>query len=328
MTEATDSQEWLFPASLQPKPSDLGYDLDAALGAMMELRAEIPKSAFTAGILGTQRAGNAVLISDSGLVVTIGYLICEAETIWLITRDGAAIPGHPLLYDFNSGFGLVQALARPDVPHLTIGSSAALSVSDRVVVAGHGGRGHALRAQIVGKREFAGYWEYVLDEAIFTAPMHPNWGGAALLDPEGQLGGIGSLYVQDARGGNENAEGNMMVPIDLLPPLLERLQSGRGPEQPERPWLGYYVSEVEGKLVVLGVAEQAPAHLAGVEPGDVVLEVGGAPIGDLADLFRTMWALGPAGVEVPLTLLRDGEPRRLTVRSATRDDFLRTPRLH
>jgi len=324
----TDVQNWAFPETLQPKAKDFGYDLEAALGAVMALRAEIPADAFTARILGTERAGNAVLISDTGLVVTIGYLVCEAETIWLFTNDGAAIPGHLLLYDYDSGFGLVQALARPDVPHLPLGASAAVRIGDPAVVAGQGGRPHALRAQVSGRREFAGYWEYVLDEAIFTAPVHPNWGGAALIGGDGRLAGIGSLYVQDARGGSQKAEGNMIVPIDLLPPLIERLQTGAGPEPSARPWLGYYVTEAEGKLVVMALAEGAPAERAGIEAGDIVLEVGGAPVGDLADLFRTIWALGRAGVEVPLTVWREGETRRITVRSAARDDFLKQPRMH
>src|ERR1700751_4578579 len=124
--------DWKVPAEDQPKPSDYGYDLATAVGSVVGVRAEIPDDAFTAQTLGTERAGNGVLIRDSGLVLTIGYLITEAESVWLTPVSGPAVPGHALAYDQETGFGLVQALARIDLPVLQIGNSSQASIGERV----------------------------------------------------------------------------------------------------------------------------------------------------------------------------------------------------
>ncbi len=324
----TDTEEWSFPEEAQPKEGDVSFDLDRALGSVLMLRSEVPEDAFTAGILGTEREGNAVAIDDNGLALTIGYLVAEAETIWLAATDGAAAPAHLVAYDYDTGFGLVQALGRLGVDPMEFGTTSDLRSGDPMIFAGHGGPAHALNTQLVGKREFAGYWEYVLDEALFTAPAHPNWGGAALIGQDGKLYGIGSLFVQNARGGEQMVEGNMTVPIDLLPPIMERLLTTGQTDQPPRPWLGFYVAEAADKLAVVGLAEGAPAHQAGVHPGDLIVDVAGAPVGDLADLFRTIWSVGTAGCEVPLTLWREGETQQLVLRSADRASFLKSPRLH
>jgi len=324
----TDSSDWEFPEEVRPRAEGVAYDLEAALSSVLELRAEIPSDAFTAPILGTERAGNAVAIDDNGLVLTIGYLITEASQVWLVSNDGTAVGGHVVAYDYDTGFGLVQALGRLGVPALPFGTARDCSIGDEVVVAGAGGSRHALKTKIVSKREFAGYWEYVLDEAIFTAPAHPNWGGTALISRSGELQGIGSLYVQNARGGEARVDGNMIVPIDLLPPILDDLLTGVAAERPARPWLGFYVAEAEERQVVVGLAEGGPADRADVRVGDVVVEVGGAPVGDLADLFRSIWALGDAGSEIKLTLWRDGSPVRVAIKSGNRNDYLKSPRMH
>lgn len=318
---------WAFPDNLQPKPDQVRFDLDAALEAVITLRAEIPEDAFTASILGTERAGTGVVIREDGLVLTIGYLITEAQTIWLTTNSGAAVAGHPLAYDQVTGFGLVQPLGRLNVPALKRGSTAACAVGDEVYVIGRGGRAHALKATILAKREFAGYWEYVLDEAMFTAPAHPEWAGAALVGKDGRLLGIGSLLLQEAVG-NETTQCNMMVPIDLLEPIFQDLVTlGRANRSP-RPWLGMYTTDANGQLVVGGVADGGPADRAGVRPGDLVLEVARERVTTLAELFRKVWRLGPAGTEVPLTLAREGSLLRVRLQSANRDDFLKKPQLH
>jgi S1-C subfamily serine protease len=319
--------DWAFPAELQPKPEQLRFDLEAALNSVVMVRAEIPQDAFTASILGTERVGNGVVIRSDGLVLTIGYLITEAQTIWLTTNGGAAVPGHSLAYDQATGFGLVQPLGRLGVPALERGSAKSCAIGDEVTLIGHGGRAHALRAKIIAKREFAGYWEYVLDEALFTAPAHPQWGGAALVGEGGRLLGIGSLLVQEAVGG-ETIQGNMVVPIDPLEPILaDMLALGRA-NRPPRPWLGMYTTDASGQLVVGGLADGGPADRAGVRPGDLVLEVAGERASTLAELFRKVWRLGAAGVEIPLTLGRDGALVRVRVRSADRSDFLKKPQLH
>ena len=324
----TSVSDWKVPSAVQPKPDDYSYDLDLALAAMVGLRATVPADAFTAETLGTERAGNGVIIRRNGLVLTIGYLITEADTIWLTLSDGRSVSGHVLGYDQETGFGLVQALAKIDMPALEFGQSAAASVGERVVVAGAGGRQHSVAARIVAKQEFAGYWEYVLDEAIFTAPAHPNWGGTALIGPGGDLLGIGSLQLQHAveKGGAQNI--NMIVPIDLLKPILDDLLKCGRRNAPARPWLGFYATEIEDRLVVVGLADRGPAKRADLRTGDVVLSVAGAEVSDLAGMFRRIWAQGQAGVDVPMTVYRDGETIELRVKSGERDRFLKGPSLH
>jgi S1-C subfamily serine protease len=323
-----DLGDWEFPEPMRPQSERWSFDVDSVLDSVLSLSAEIPGDAFTAPILGTERAGNGVIIDSSGLVLTIGYLVTEAERIWLGHNSGRVAPGHTLAYDFDSGFGLVQALAPIGAPAVAFGNPRNLAVGTGVIIAGAGGRRRALSARLVGKREFAGYWEYVLDEALFTVPAHPHWGGTALIGPDGLLYGIGSLYVQHARGGESKADGNMIVPIDLLPPILDDLVKRGGTQRKPRPWLGFYATEAEERLVIVGLAPKGPADQAGVQAGDFIVDVAGAPVGSLADLWRTVWSLGDAGTEVPLTLQREGKTRRATIRSADRNKFLKSPRLH
>src|SRR3954470_23802644 len=232
-------QEWAFPVEMRPKPEDWRFDLDAALDAMVLVRAEIPEDAFTASILGTERAGNGVVIREDGLVLTIGYLITEASTIWLTTNKGHVVGGFPIAYDQATGFGLVQPLGKLGVAPIERGSAASVRVGENVVVAGHGGRARALKATVFAKREFAGYWEYVLDEAIYTAPAHPQWGGSALIGAEGKLLALGSLLVQEKVDAG-TIQGNMIVPIDILGPILDDMVKLGRPNRPPRPWLGMY----------------------------------------------------------------------------------------
>jgi S1-C subfamily serine protease len=318
--------DWKIPPGAQPRPQDYGYDLDTALASVVGLRAIIPPDGFTAETLGTERAGNGVLIGG-GVVLTIGYLITEAESVWLHFNDGRAVEGHALGYDYETGFGLVQPLARLDLPALQLGNSGAAQLGERVVVGGAGGRRRSVAARIVGKQEFAGYWEYVLDEAIYTAPAHPNWGGTAVIAATGDLIGIGSLQLEQAR--EKGAEHlNMVVPIDLLKPILDDMLKFGRPNRPIRPWLGLYATEVEGKIVVMGLATKGPAQRAELRTGDVVLAVAGQEVGSLAGFYRRVWSLGHAGVDVALAIYRDGRTFEARVASADRARFLKGPRLH
>ena len=320
-------QEWAFPETLQPSAEETQFDLARAFDAMVLVRAEVPPDGFTAASLGTERSGYGVAIRDDGLILTIGYLVNEASQIWLTSNRGTVVPGYRLAYDQATGFGLVQPLGRLDVASLPRGLAADVKVGDVVFALGHGGRPHSLKTRVIAKREFAGPWEYLLDEAIFTAPAHPQWGGSALLDAQGDLIGIGSLLVQEEIKG-EATHANMFVPIDLLGPILDgMLQTGRSPHPPH-PWLGMSTQDPEGKLVVGRVTPGGPAQRAGVQVGDMVLGVGTQRINDLAEFFRAVWRLGAPGVEVPLTLARDGDVLRITIKSADRSDFLKKPNLH
>jgi S1-C subfamily serine protease len=318
--------EWKVPPAAQPRADDYSYDLERALSAVVGLHSIVPPDAFTADTLGVERAGNGVLIDD-GLVLTIGYLITEAETVWLHLGDGRVVQGHALGFDHETGFGLVQALGRIDLPTLALGSSRAAEVGERVVVGGAGGRTRSLAGRIAAKQEFAGYWEYVIDEAIFTHPAHPNWGGTALISHTGELIGIGSLQLERAREG-KSEHLNMTVPIDLLKPILDDLRKFGRVNKPARPWLGLYSTEIEDKVVLVGIAPKGPAARAEIKTGDVVLAVKGDKVATLAGFYRRVWALGQAGVEVPLTLYREGVTFDVRVNSSDRMKFLKAPRMH
>jgi S1-C subfamily serine protease len=320
--------DWKIPSAAQPRVADYPFDLDRALGSVVSLSAHIPPDAFTAETLGTERAGHGVLIRDDGVVLTIGYLITEAESVWLTTSDGRAVQGHVLGYDQVTGFGLVQALGRLDLPALPLGASGRAQVGDRVVVGGSGGRQRSVAAHIVAKQEFAGYWEYVLDEAIFTAPAHPHWGGTGVIGPAGELLGIGSLQVQHGTESGRPASLNMVVPIDILKPVLDELLTLGRPNRPPRPWLGLFAADVDDKIVVMGLASNGPAERAGLRTGDLVLAVGGTRVSSLAGFFRRVWSLGDAGVAVPLTLHREGDTFQVSVTSGDRNRFLKGPQLH
>jgi S1-C subfamily serine protease len=316
-----------MPLAVQPKPEHYDYDLDEALTCVVGLRAIIPADAFTAETLGTERAGNGVLIRD-GVVLTIGYLIAEAQTIWLHPAEAPPAPGHVLAYDQETGFGLVQTLGRLDLPVMPIGQSRDTKVGAPVVVAGAGGRRHSVAARIAAKQEFAGNWEYVLDEAIFTVPAHPFWGGTAMIGRDGDLLGIGSLQVQQARGEGQVEPLNMIVPIDILKPILDDLLSLGRPNRPPRPWLGLNAIEMDDKVVVARVSEGGPSRRANLRTGDIVLAVAGTKVSDLAGFFRKVWSLGKAGVGVPLMIYRDGRTFEVHVASGDRNRFLKGPSLH
>jgi S1-C subfamily serine protease len=320
--------DWEIPANLQPDPNDYPYDLERTLSAVVGLRSFVPPDAFTAGTLGTERAGSGVVIRESGLVATIGYLITEAETIWITSGDGRAVAGHALAYDQESGFGLVQALGKLGLPALELGDSDSLKVGDQVVFAAVGGRHHSVETRVVGRQEFAGYWEYVLDDAMFTAPAHPFWGGCGLIGGDGRLMGVGSLILQQGDRKGRRLDMNMVVPIGLLAPILDDLLTYGRVNRPARPWLGMYATEADETLVIGGLSDNGPAEQAGIRTGDRVLAVNGEDVGDLAGLWRRVWASGSAGAEVKLRILRDSGAVTIAVRSGDRAKFLKAPKLH
>ena len=318
--------EWKVPPAFQPHTGDYGFDLERALASVVGLHSIIPADAFTAETLGTERAGNGVVIDD-GLVLTIGYLITEAETLWLHLGDGRVMEGHALGFDSVSGFGLVQALGRLNINPLPLGSSATARIGDRVVVGGAGGRTRSVASQIVAKQEFAGYWEYLLDEAIFTYPAHPNWGGAGLISNSGELIGIGSLQMERERGGRTEHV-NMIVPIDLLKPVLDDLRRFGRVNRPARPWLGMFSTEIDHRVVVIGIAGNGPAARAELKAGDVILAVNGEKFEGQSSFYRKLWALGPAGVDVPLTVHHEGVTFDVVLASTDRARLLKGPKLH
>jgi S1-C subfamily serine protease len=260
-------------------------------------------------------------------VLTIGYLITEAEAVWLHLGDGRVVQGHALGFDFETGFGLVQALGHLDVDPLPLGSSATTRIGDKVVLGGAGGRTRSVASQVAAKQEFAGYWEYLLDEALFTYPSHPNWGGAGLISERGELIGIGSLQLERESGG-KSEHVNMVVPIDLLKPVLDDLRKLGRINRPARPWLGMYSAEIEDRVVVVGVSAKGPAARAELKAGDVILAVKGERIASQTQFYRKLWSLGSAGVDVPLTIYHEGVTFDVVLASTDRARMLKAPRLH
>lgn len=277
---------------------------------------------MTAGHLGTERTGHGVVIDAQGLVLTIGYIITEADSVWIIDNDNNALPAHVVGYDQQSGFALVQALGKLPVPPAQLGSSKKLCLGQEMLLAGAGGETQCQEVTIGGIHEFAGYWEYLLDKAIFTSPVHPAWGGAALFDYQGRVCGIGSLIMQAVTDNDENVEANMIIPIDELPPILNDLQRYGKRNQPPRPWMGWFVQDTSEGLSVMGTSDNGPAARAGVVAGDVIVEVDNIAVAGLPALYRTVWNAGAAGVELPVTIERDSQRQHIAITTVDRSLML------
>ncbi len=298
--------------------------VDEILSAVVRVQTEINPSGRTATVLGMKRDGHGVVIDSSGLVLTIGYLILESRKVIVTGSDGATYPARFVAYDSDTGFGLVRTQTPLKVKPMRLGDSGRLAEGTGVIVAGFGGRGNMIRATVVARRDFAGYWEYLLPKAIFTQPPFNVFGGAALIDQEGRLVGIGSLLVGDAKQGGGVSPGNMFVPINALKPILgTMIESGRS-DAPPRPWVGIYSEEMRQRIFVTRLAAEGPGAAAGVEIGDIVVAVGGKPVAGMNDFYRKLWALGAPGIDVPLTVLRlSGKLETLTLRSRDRYDWYR-----
>ena len=295
--------------------------------AVVGISAMIPEDARTAAHLGTMRSGNGIVIDDKGLVLTIGYLMLEASAAAVTDADGVLVRASLVAYDHNTGFGLLRARHPLGIKPVQLGSSAELVEGAPVIVISKGGPMPVMAARVASRREFAGYWEYLLENAIFTVPPNPQYGGAALIDSNGRLVGIGSLAVNDAVQGPEAVFGNMFVPIDALKPILsELLEKGRT-SGPRHPWLGVYTDESRGRVVVTRTAAGGPADTVGIKPGDVIMGVDGKRVKSIADFYRKVWARGSAGVEVPIDLVPANAEtlkiRTVKVRSRDRSDWLK-----
>lgn len=295
---------------------------EAVLKAIVSIRATIPKEASTAATLGTERQGHGVLIGEGGLIVTIGYLIVESEKIEVLGPEGKTIEASFVGYDHETGFGLLRASRPISAEPMKMGEASKVKEGDSVIVAIYGGSDALVDARVLSRKEFAGYWEYLLESPIITAPAIANFGGAALLSKEGKLLGIGSLFTSFSIQGLGALPANLFVPIDLLGPILADLIEKGRPSKPARPWLGIHVEENRGRVFVTRVTKGGPAEKAGLWVDDLILMVNGKEVTGIADLYRKIWASGNAGVEVTLDLLRGTKIQRVTIRSGDRLDFL------
>jgi S1-C subfamily serine protease len=293
------------------------------LKAIVKIKSVIPANAFTARTLGTEREGNGVIIDTKGHILTIGYLITEAETLEVTTEEGKTITASFIGYDHETGFGLLKAGQPLAITPMKLGKSSEVKQGDPILMAGYGGAESVQAGRVLARKEFAGYWEYLLEDAIYTAPAHTGFGGAALIDRDGKLLGIGSLYTQVIIPGFGSIPCNISVPIDLLHPILaDLIAKGRTSAAP-RPWMGLNAEEGHGRVFVLRVTPGGPAEKAALESGDMVLSVKGEEVKGLADFYRKVWALGNAGVEVPLSILRGTRIRDITLKSVDRNRLLR-----
>ena len=298
-------------------------DAKEILKAIVKIRSVIPKGAVTASTLGTEREGNGVVIDSEGYVLTIGYLIVEAEAIEVIGPEDKPVSANFVGYDHNTGFGLLRTEKPLNVVPIKLGQSSTVKAGDPILVAGHGGTDSAIAGRVISRKEFAGYWEYLLEDAIYTAPAYTNFGGAALISPDGQLLGIGSLFSQIVIPGLGSISCNIFVPIDLLNPILSDLKTTGRPRKVPRPWLGINAEEAHDRVFITKVISGGPAERDGVQPGDLILSVKGKAVNGLADFYRKVWALGNAGIDVSLGILRGIQIRDVTVHSVDRYQFLR-----
>ena len=297
--------------------------LDDLVSAVVRIKTFINPDGTSVSNLGRDREGSGIIIDESGLVLTIGYLMVEAHAAEIITNAGRTLPASVVGYDHETGFGLLRTLEPPKIKPLTFGSASELKEQDPALVASYGGAGSVLPVRVASRREFTGSWEYLVEGAIFTSPPHPAWNGAALINREGKLIGVGSLFVGDANGENEASPGNMFVPIDLLGPILGDLLAKGRVAGAGRPWLGVNAQALHGRLFVGRVAPGSPAEQAGLKRGDIIAGVNGEKTRTVAELYRKVWALGAAGVAVPLDVVSDSEPRRVEVNSVNRLDTLK-----
>lgn len=297
--------------------------IEELVSAVVRIKTHVNPEGRTVEGLGREREGSGILIDNDGLVLTIGYLMVEAYAAEVVDNSGRTVPASVVGYDHETGFGLLRTMEPLRLKPMPLGKSADVKERDPVLVASFGGPDMVAGAYVVAKREFAGNWEYMLDEALFTAPPHPAWSGAALINREGKLVGVGSLIVGDAAGGNDKTPGNMFVPIDRLLPVLGDLISDGRVAGPGRPWLGVNTDELRGRLFVSRVTPGGPAEKAGLKRGDVVVGVNGEPPKNLADFYRKVWAQGAAGTTVAIDVLQDSQVRRVEIKSINRLDHLK-----
>jgi len=297
--------------------------IDDLLSAIVQMKTHINPDGRTVDGLGREREGSAILIDQDGLLLTIGYLMVEAFAAEITDHTGRTVPANVVGYDHESGFGLLRTVEPLKLKPMPLGKSADVKHGDPVLIASYGGSAMAGAAYVVAKREFAGSWEYMLEDALFTAPPHPAWSGAALISREGKLVGVGSLIVPDASGGSDKTPGNMFVPIDRLAPILGDLIADGRIAGPGRPWLGINTDELRGRLFVSRVTPGGPADRAGVRRGDVIVGVNGEQPTSLGDFYRKVWAQGTAGATVGLDVLQEKEVRRMDIKSINRLDHLK-----
>jgi S1-C subfamily serine protease len=304
--------------------------LAQANAAVVGVRVSVEEGARSAETLGQRRSGSGVVIGSDGLILTIGYLVVEAQNIEIVTQDNKTLPAQTVAYDLATGFGLVRPiLPLRGIQPVKLGSLQELRTGEPLMVSTGtqlgGEEADVNMVQVVSQRPFSGYWEYHIDSAIFTSPPVDNHSGAAVFNQRGELMGIGSLLVGDALGRSPRIAGNMFVPVDLLKPILAELQKTGSSQPSRRPWVGLTSSEQAGRVQILRVSKESPAALAGLEPGDVVLAVDGAKVSTLEGFYKKLWNHTQAEVDIQLTVLQGADIKTVVLKAVDRMSTLRKP---
>jgi S1-C subfamily serine protease len=300
------------------------FDAERFFQAFVKVQTRAVPNARSSATLGSEREGTGIVIGDDGLVLTIGYLIVEADEVNLVDQQGRNLPARVIGYDHATGLGLVRSVVPFDVAPLRFGDSSTLAERDPVMIINYSGASDVTPAWVVSKRAFTGNWEYLLESAIFTSPPALNWSGAALISKDMRLVGIGSLIVREASTVGETVvPGNMFVPIDALKPILSDLVKTGRSAGAARPWLGVAADEVQGRLIVSRVSPDGPGDLAGIKVGDIILGVGGDGVRTQAEFYRKVWSRGPAGADIPLRVLQGLDVKELAIHSIDRVEYFR-----
>ena len=323
-TPASRAAALVSVANTSPKVDEAKYQkLVEATSAVVGVKVKALGNARSNESLGQEREGSGVLIGKEGLVLTISYLVLEADQVQVTDHEGQTVPAVVVAYDHATGFGLLRPLAPIAGRPIKLGSAGPVTQLDRLMIVTGGEEQNISIATVVSKREFAGYWEYLIDNAIFTAPARFDHSGAALINSEGELVGIGSLFVLDALTPGERLPGNMFVPIDLLRPVLDEMVRTGTQSAARRPWLGLNSLEEDGRVKIVQVNDESPAAAAGLVAGDIILSLDGQPVESLRQFYQALWARGPAGVQVSLRVLHGPNVRDVTVTSIDRSDFMK-----
>lgn len=300
--------------------------LNKANAAVVGVQVTVTEGARSAESLGQHRSGSGVVIGPDGLILTMAYLMLEADSIQIVTRDQRTLPARAVGIDLATGFGLVKPLLPLRIDPVPMGSHRELRTGESLMVASGGEDTEVGLAQLVSKRPFSGYWEYHLEAALFTSPAMRNHSGASLFSKRGELLGIGSLLVANASGESSRVQGNMFVPVDLLKPILDEMQRTGTSAKSRRPWLGLTSSEQDGRVHVVRVTKGSPAEMAGVQSGDVVVAVDGVGVKTLEEFYKRIWAHASPDAEMKITVQQGAETKELTLKGVDRMAMLAKPK--